>query len=78
MDGKENGKINDGENDGRSDHCDRNSKRQNDLPIPPLARNKRNKFACPYRKKDPHTYYSGNKQWRSCALTPLESIARVK
>jgi hypothetical protein len=35
------------------------------------------KFACPYRKHNPRKYcVSGG--WRPCALTPLETIARVK
>ena len=34
------------------------------------------KFACPYRKRDPQTYCL--QHWRSCALTPLETVARVK
>jgi hypothetical protein len=76
--GKWKERSNNGDNDGRSNDFNRNSKRQNDLPALPITTNKRNKFACPYRKKNPHTYCSDNKQWRSCALTPLESIARVK
>jgi hypothetical protein len=35
------------------------------------------KFACPYRKSNPRKYCIQG-IWRSCALTPLESIARVK
>jgi hypothetical protein len=34
------------------------------------------KFACPYRKHNPRTYCIGS--WRSCALTPLKTVARVK
>jgi hypothetical protein len=35
------------------------------------------KFACPYRKHNPRKYcVTGG--WRPCALTPLETIARVK
>jgi hypothetical protein len=34
------------------------------------------KFACPYRKHNPIKY--GVSKWRSCALTPLETVARVK
>jgi hypothetical protein len=33
-------------------------------------------FACPYRKRDPRKY--SVRDWRSCALTPLHTIARVK
>jgi hypothetical protein len=35
------------------------------------------KFACPYRKRNPRKYCVQG-IWRPCALTPLESIARVK
>jgi len=34
------------------------------------------KFSCPYRKNDPRTYCA--RDWHSCALTPLDTIARVK
>ena len=34
------------------------------------------RFACPYRKGNPRTYNVAT--WKSCALTPLASIARVK
>ena len=35
------------------------------------------KFACPYRKSNPRKYCVQG-VWKSCALTPLETIARVK
>lgn len=38
--------------------------------------NNSTKFACPYRKYDARKYCVRN--WRSCALTPLDSVARVK
>jgi hypothetical protein len=34
------------------------------------------KFACPYRKHDPRKY--GMPNWGPCALTPLQTVARVK
>jgi hypothetical protein len=34
------------------------------------------KFACPYRKHDPRKYCVPN--WGPCALTPLQTVARVK
>jgi hypothetical protein len=40
------------------------------------ATNDNGKFACPYRKYDPRKYCVQN--WRPCALTPLENVARVK
>jgi len=33
-------------------------------------------FACPYRKYDPRKY--NFRDWRTCALTPLRTVARVK
>jgi hypothetical protein len=37
---------------------------------------KLSKFACPYRKHDPKKYSVPN--WGPCALTPLQTVARVK
>jgi hypothetical protein len=34
------------------------------------------KFACPYRKRNPRKYCVTD--WRSCTLTPLDTIARLK
>jgi len=34
------------------------------------------KFSCPYRKNDPRKYCA--RDWHSCTLTPLDTIARVK
>ena len=36
----------------------------------------RTKFACPYRKHDPQKYCARN--WRSCALSPWATVARLK
>ncbi|CAG8955158.1 hypothetical protein HYFRA_00007174 [Hymenoscyphus fraxineus] len=36
------------------------------------------KFACPYRKHNPRTYCHRFRRWRCCALSPLDTIARVK
>jgi hypothetical protein len=36
----------------------------------------RSKFTCPYRKHDPRKY--GVPNWGPCALTPLQTVARVK
>jgi hypothetical protein len=56
---------------------DREPKRRRKFLSPPAVADDRNKFVCPYRKSNPRKYRSTNKQWRSCALTPLENIARV-
>jgi hypothetical protein len=49
-------------------------------PIPPSYEPKdlddTSKFACPYRKHNPSKY--GVQKWRPCALTPLDTVARVK
>jgi len=36
------------------------------------------KFACPYRKQNPRKYNPSVRHWRSCALTPLSDVSRVK
>ncbi|KAE9373021.1 hypothetical protein N431DRAFT_290614, partial [Stipitochalara longipes BDJ] len=36
------------------------------------------KFSCPYRKHNPRKYTHSDRRWRSCALTPFSTIARVK
>jgi hypothetical protein len=65
--------------DDDEDHKDGNTpKRQKKLLSLPISLDDRSKFACPYRKNNPLKYRSNNKTWRSCALTPLEKIARVK
>jgi hypothetical protein len=35
-------------------------------------------FACPYRKHNPRKYCHSTRKWRSCALSPLDNISRVK
>lgn len=55
---------------------DRSPKRPRKSPSPPKTPEKSTKFACPYRKRDPRKYCVRN--WRSCALTPLDNVARVK
>ena len=77
--GKQKRKIDhgDGEGDG-GDDANRQPKKQRSFLTPPDDISARQKFACPYRKNQPRKYRSNNRQWRSCALTPLESVARVK
>jgi hypothetical protein len=58
------------------DRDDRNRKRPRPLLFPPMKEGDNTKFACPYRKHDPQKYCV--QYWRSCALTPLETVARVK
>ncbi|KAN0104839.1 hypothetical protein V8E51_010584 [Hyaloscypha variabilis] len=55
---------------------DRSPKRPKKFSSPPQNEDDTNKFACPYRKRDPRKYCI--QHWRPCSLTPLESIARVK
>ncbi|KAH7346163.1 hypothetical protein BKA65DRAFT_272413 [Rhexocercosporidium sp. MPI-PUGE-AT-0058] len=49
-----------------------------DLMFSSLNQTVQRKFACPYRINQPQKYRSSNRDWRSCALTPLENVARVK
>ena len=48
------------------------------IESPPDVSQEKRRFACPYRKHDPRTYCHRIRCWRPCALTPLETIARVK
>jgi hypothetical protein len=54
----------------------RNPKRPRTLLSTPRSQDDSAKFACPYRKRDSRKYRV--QDWRSCALTPLETVARVK
>jgi hypothetical protein len=62
----------------REDDDGGNPKRPKIVSSPPSDAEDKIKFACPYRKHDPRTYCHQNRCWRSCALTPLDTIARVK
>jgi len=55
---------------------DGSPKRPKKISSPPQNEDDSRKFACPYRKRDPRKYCI--QHWRPCALTPLETIARVK
>jgi hypothetical protein len=55
---------------------DRSPKRSKKSPSQPRTPGKSMRFACPYRKRDPRKYCV--RDWRSCALTPLDDVARVK
>ena len=76
--GKQKRKSSGDDDDDDDDDRGRHPKKQRNFLSPPNAADDRNKFSCPYRKRNPRKYASGNKQWRSCALTPQENIARVK
>jgi hypothetical protein len=68
-------------NDGGDEDFGGDGKRDPKRPrieSPPNVSQERRKFACPYRKHDPRTYCHRIRCWRPCALTPLETIARVK
>jgi hypothetical protein len=68
------------------EHADDKNPDEDDDRDPKRPRNKKSqpedrcdsvmKFAYPYRKYDPQKYCIRN--WRLCALTPLDSISRVK
>ena len=53
-----------------------NPKQPRTLLSSPRNQEDNSKFACPYRKRNPRRYCV--RDWRSCALTPLETVARVK
>jgi hypothetical protein len=71
------GRGDDGDDD-PDENNGRNPKRQKPNSSPTKDADEGLKFACPYRKHNPRKYYHGNRSWRSCALTPLENISRVK
>lgn len=54
----------------------RSPKRPRMLLSPPRNADDSTKFACPYRKRDPRKYCV--KYWKACALTPQDTVARVK
>ena len=54
----------------------RSPKRPRALLTPPRSDHDSTKFACPYRKRDPRKYCV--QSWRTCALTALDTVARVK
>jgi hypothetical protein len=64
----------DGQDRGRDDST--NSKQPRTLLSPLHNQEDNSKFACPYRKRNPRKYCV--RDWRTCALTPLETVARVK
>ncbi|KAE9363847.1 hypothetical protein N431DRAFT_356502 [Stipitochalara longipes BDJ] len=55
-----------------------NPKRPKKLLTSPQNEDDSPKYACPYRKRNPRKYCLHAQRWRSCALTPRESVARVK
>lgn len=58
------------------DRDNRDRKRSRPFLLPPLKEDDKTKYACPYRKHNAQKYCVHN--WRSCALTPFETVARVK
>lgn len=65
-----------GQGDGDDDEDEDDQRAPKRLRASSCAANDNAKFACPYRKYDPRKYCVQN--WRPCALTPLENVARVK
>jgi hypothetical protein len=56
---------------------DREFKRLKATPsVPEVSAEIPSRFACPYRKHDSRKYCLPH--WRSCTLTPLQTVARVK
>jgi hypothetical protein len=54
------------------------NKRQNTSGCPKQALEEAKIFACPYRKHNARRYNHHSLKWRTCALTPLQTVARVK
>jgi hypothetical protein len=65
-----------GEDDDQDNGDGRSPKKPKTLLSPCQTQDDNTKFACPYRKRDPRKYCV--QHWRSCALTPLDTVARVK
>ena len=72
--GEDNNSEGQGGGDGDDDDDDQRAPKR--VRASSCAANDNAKFACPYRKYDPRKYCVQN--WRPCALTPLENVARVK
>jgi hypothetical protein len=65
-----------GEDDDQDNGDGRSPKKPKTFLSPCQTQDDNTKFACPYRKRDPRKYCV--QHWRSCALTPLDTVARVK
>jgi hypothetical protein len=63
------------EADEEQDNDENRSKKPKMVSIPGTEEGYCN-FACPFRKHNPHKY--SIQHWRTCALTPLRTVARVK
>lgn len=72
--GEDNNSEGQGDGDGDDDDDDQRAPKR--VRGSSCTANDNGKFACPYRKYDPRKYCVQN--WRPCALTPLENVARVK
>ncbi|KAF4614326.1 hypothetical protein G7Y89_g15411 [Cudoniella acicularis] len=68
----------DGENPNNDDDSGRDIKRQKIGQSSSPVIQEGPMFACPYRKHNPRKYRHTTRKWRSCALTPLKDISRVK
>lgn len=45
---------------------------------PEVGEDSQQKFSCPYRKHNPRKYTHCDRVWRTCALAPFSTVARVK
>ena len=63
--------------DGPAENDQRGSKRPRDPPPSPDINEPVLEFACPFRKHNPRKYCIKNKDWKTCALTPHHTVARV-
>jgi len=64
------------ENDESQNNGDGRNPKRPCFSSPPPTQDDNDKFACPYRKHDTRKYCV--QHWGPCALTPLDTIARVK
>ncbi|KAF4627619.1 hypothetical protein G7Y89_g10534 [Cudoniella acicularis] len=68
----------DGEEEQEQDDKDGRSPKRQKIAATPKDKTETLAFACPYRKHNPRKYCHSIRKWRSCALSPLDNISRVK
>lgn len=61
-----------------ADDGDGGSRRQRTNFNPLVNPSQSTGFGCPYRKHNPRKYNHEDREWRSCALSPLSDVSRVK
>lgn len=69
---------NDGDYSPEDNNGNRNPKRPRKTSPPDAARADTAYFSCPYRKNNPRKYTHRTRGWRSCAMSPFDTVARMK